>query len=893
MPLTKIPFKPGINKEVTEYANEGGYYDCNLIRFRMGYTEKIGGWANTNYAANPDSPSSFTFNGVTHSLTNWISHSGENLIGFGTTQGFYVQDGIGTAYHDITPTAQVVNLPAGSFTTTIPGSPVLVVNSPSNGLDVGARIYFAPTSGTSTSMTIDGVTVTFGTQTTVGAQSYTVISVARDTTQVAVTATGTGSVATLTGTFAVVPTAGTSITIYGLTVDGFNGIYNVITANSTTITYNNPTTGSATGGTVVFPTDSYKIIGSGSAFAGGVTGGIAVTATYLVNSGSTTVETIYAWGLGTWGLGRWGLGQPQTITYNNRQWSQASFGDDLIMSIQGGPIYYWVKSTVNWTPAITLAEYATTQQYQTITTTDVGGVFNSNTFTVAFNDYIYPGEVISFAPGSTGSIPAGTTILSISGLVVTVSNLVTIPYNSTLNVSYSGLYVPTQTNKIFVSPVYQFVIALGANPYDPTNANSTFDPLLVRWSDQTVPEQWIPQVSNQAGEQSLGNGSTLVTAVNNLQIILVYTDTAVYQMQYVGAPYVFSFTLLQENISIISQNAALTANNVTWWMGIDKFYMYNGTVQTLPCSLRRYVFSNINKAEQWQVVAGYNEGFSEIWWFYPSLTSTVNDSYVKFNFIDNVWDYGSLNRSAWLGTSLQAYPMGAYSTQTTYTTALVNYSYITTIPVADSSSFPQQGAIVIGSEIIAYTGNTGTSFTGCTRGAYGSTPNSTIQAYTPVMDVVPNQIMFHEYGVDVHTVPGVTLPVVSYIQSSDIEIGDGHHFSSIWRIVPDLTFVNSSSQNPQMTLTVLPRLNSGSSYQQNVDQPPVKNVRDYGVVPQYPIEQFTGQVYTRIRGRQFAFRVDTGNANDAYLIYGYPSTALGVMWQLGNMRLDIRPDGRR
>jgi len=827
MPLTKIPFKPGINKEVTEYANEGGYYDCNLIRFRFGYAEKIGGWANTNYVyaqQHNTSQPTYTFPGVANSLIDWVNYNSENLIGFGTTQGFFVQNGIGTAYHNITPVAQVLSLPANSFTSTTVGSPVLTVTAPNNGLQTGTIVFFAPTSGTSTSTTIDGITVTFGQQTTVGAQYYVVISASLD---------------------------------------------------------------------------SFQIIGSGYATSGGVTGGIAVTLTCMANCEFGTSVTSYAWGIGQWGLGQWGIGVGTSVNYGTftggagRVWTQYNFGQDLIMSLFGNPIYYWVNDTIGYTPAVTLSSYATTQNYNSVNVTT--GVTGSNTITVDFNDYVYPGEVITFngsiPPG--GDIPTGTYVVSITGLQVTLSGNVNIPTGSSLNLSYSFLYVPNTTNKVFVSSIYQFVICLGANPYDPTNSNTQYDPLLVRWSDQTVPSQWIPLATNQAGEQPLSSGSRLMTVVNNLQIILLFTDTAVYQMQYIGAPYVWSFTLIQDNISIISQNAAITANNVTWWMGTDKFYMYNGTVQVLPCSLRRYVFSNINKDQAWQTVVGYNEGFSEIWWFYPSLTSTVNDSYVKFNFVDNVWDYGSLNRSAWLGTSLQAYPMGAYSTQTTYTTALVNSSYIPTIQVADSSSFPQQGTIVIGNEIIAYTGNTGTSFTGCTRGAYGSTPNLTIQAYTPVMDVVPNQIMFHEYGVDNNSVFGVTLPVVSYIQSSDVSIGDGEHFASVWRILPDLTFINSSSQNPQMTLTVLPRLNSGTPYQQSVDQPPVKNVRNYGVVPQYPIEQFTGQVYTRVRGRQMALRMDTGLVNDAYLIYGYPSTALGVMWQLGNIRLDIRPDGRR
>ena len=480
---------------------------------------------------------------------------------------------------------------------------------------------------------------------------------------------------------------------------------------------------------------------------------------------------------------------------------------------------------------------------------------------------------------------------------------------TTLNVSYSGQFVPTQTNRIFISNVYQFVIALGANPYDPFNPNTEYNPLLVRWSDQANPYQWIPMASNQSGEQSLGNGSRLITAVPNLQVILVFTDTAIYQMQYVGPPYVFSFTLLQENISIASQNAAITANNVTWWMGSDKFYMFNGSVQVLPCPIRRYVFTNLNKDQAWKIVAGYNEGFSEIWWFYPSATSEINDSYVKFNFADQVWDYGTLNRTAWNGNTTYDYPMAAHSVQNTYLTSALTATNGTnlTISVADTSSFHTSGILLIDSEQIIYTGKTATSFTGCTR-----TSAATHSKYTSVGLLTPNQILFHEYGIDDNSIPNVTLPVQSFIQSSDIGLAEGNDLFSVNRIIPDLTFTNSTQgTTPIITTTVYPRLNPGSDYQTNVDTPTITAVN----IPEseaaaFPPEQYTGQpssrsllvagqgqIYTRVRGRTIAFRVDTGDLSNYVSISGYPlqvpSNSIGNMWQLGLMRFDVRKDGKR
>jgi len=944
MPLIKVPFKPGVNREIPEYANEGGYDFSNLIRFRMGYAEKIGGWANTNYVANPTSPGSYTYNGVTRSLTNWITLDGGNLLGFGTTQQYYVQNGVGSAYNDISPAANTASLLGTSFRTVAMGSPVVEIfnaassfvapTSANGGLDVGSVVYFYsqlsggllteaglyidqesyPGTGSSvgykilvgssvSALTVNGVTLNASyPQSSTLSTPYVVTSVNRKT-LTSVTASGSGTVATLIGIAAdsTLPVAvGSTVYVYGLSVSGYNGAQIVQSAsyNSstgvTTITFNSTVTAAASGGTVTW-IDSFQVIGSGTASAAGTDSTIAslaVTATYLPNVGDNT--TIYS--------------SSGAQSYTKRIWSQASFGDDLVFAIQGNPIYYWAKDTTNWNAATTLAAYANTKQYQQVNVT--GTVTSSLTFAVDFNDYVFPGQTISKASGASG-ITAGTKIVSVSGLTVTVDIAVSITAGEVLNLSYSGQFVPTQTNKLYISPVYQFVIALGANPYDPTNANTTFDPLLVRWSDQANPYQWIPQSSNQAGEQSLGNGSKLVTAVANLQIILLFTDSAVYQMQYVGAPYVFSFTMLQDNISIISQNAAITANNVTWWMGVDKFYAFSGSVQVIPCPIRRFVFSNLNKQYAWQTVAGYNEGFSEIWWFYTSNNSTVNDSYVKYNFADQAWDYGFLNRTAWLGVGTQPYPVAALNVQATYLYNSIGSSD-TTITVADTTSFPSSGVLLIGTESIPYTDKTSTTFKGCTRSS-----GVTHTAYSPVTLLTPNQLVYHEYFVDDHTVPGVTLPVPSYLQSSDFglmqadaDTAAGNSLFIMNRIIPDLTFTNSTASGGVVTFTLYPRLNPGSAYLTNVDSPTITSVLippgEQAVPPEQYVGQPTsralatagqGQIYTRVRGRTISLKVETGDSATKVSVSGYPLTinanSIGTMWQLGLLRFDVRKDGRR
>jgi hypothetical protein len=360
--------------------------------------------------------------------------------------------------------------------------------------------------------------------------------------------------------------------------------------------------------------------------------------------------------------------------------------------------------------------------------------------------------------------------------------------------------------------------------------------------------------------------------VNTRQEILIWTDASLYSMQYIGPPYVFGFTSLMDNISTISPNCMVAMNGVVYWMGVDKFFVYSGRVDTLPCSVRKFVFTNINLTQGFQIVSGYNEAFNEIWWHYPSANSQVNDSYVIFNYVENTWYYGTLNRTAWLDSPLRQYPMGAFGVQTTY----INFAMGTadnTFTTINAGSYPLAGTVKIDNEQITYTGVTGNTFTGCTRGVNG-TVAATHALYATVNYLAPNQVIYHEVGVDDQTGP-VPLPIVSYAESSDFDIGDGDHFAYVSRMLPDFAFKGSTAASPQIFLTVKPRQNAGSAYQSNpaVDKPSVASSATY------PVEQFTGEVYTRVRGRAMALRIDSPN--------------LGVAWQLGALRIDVRPDGRK
>ena len=357
---------------------------------------------------------------------------------------------------------------------------------------------------------------------------------------------------------------------------------------------------------------------------------------------------------------------------------------------------------------------------------------------------------------------------------------------------------PSVSAAVITSDASRFVISFGCNDYGSIEQN----PLLVRWSDQENYALWTPAITNQAGSYLLGTGSRIVANLQARQEILVWTDAALYSMQYLGPPFVWGFQILADNISIMGPNARATAANITYWMGLDKFYLYSGRVETLACPLRQYIFGDINIQQQYQFFASTNEGFNEIWWFYCSANSTVIDRYVIFNHLERVWSYGNMGRTAWEDSPLRQFPISA---------------------------------------------------------GYGG------------------QIIYHEDGVDDGTTNPPS-PITSYIQSADSNIGDGHNYGFVWRIIPDITFDGSYANNPAVTMTLKPRQNPGAAYNTSAT-PVVTSTQNYQGQRNYTVQQFTEIVYVRVRGRQMAFKIS--------------SDGLGVQWQLGVPSLDIRPDGRR
>jgi hypothetical protein len=743
VPLQKLQFRPGLNREGTDYSNEGGFYDGDKIRFRSGFPEKIGGWVQLNNS---------TFIGTCRALWNWVTLAGANLLGIGTSKKYYIESG-GT-YNDITPifyTSTNLGAAAGPFTaiTVAPYSSTITVTDSTYNPSVGD--YFTISGATSLGGNITAAVLN---------QEYVVATVPSTITYTFVAKNPTTGVA-VTSNASDTAKGGATVVVnyqYPVGLDVYSvglgwGAGSWPTYNITSLT--NPFTATSTGIQVLtvtqashgLTTGNYVYFYSIASNPCGITKAILQKAFPITNTGTNTytidISSITAQTTGSTvasggtvvvytpaaPLRAWNTASTVSIGQQLRLWTNDNYGQNLFIAPRGGSIYYWLAASGTGTRA---------QSLQTLSTA------------------------------------AG----------------------------YSGTYVPTTTYQVLSSAIQKFVIAMGANPYVSGTPSTTFNPMLVRWSDQLNEYQWVPAVTNQSGEFTLTNGSYIMGARATRQEILIWTDSCLYSMQYLGAPYVWGFNILMDNISVISPNSMITANNVTYWMGTDKFYMYSGRVETLPCSLRQFVFNDLNQDQAYQVFAGLNEGFNEVWWFYCSQNSTVVDKYVIYNYLDRVWYYGTMGRTAWLDSGIRQYPIAA------------DYN---------------------------------------------------------------NRIVYHENGVDDNATQ-TTTAIDAYVQSSDFDIGDGHNFGFVWRILPDVNFNGSSVNNPAVTMTIKPRVNSGTPYG-IANNPTVTSANDYGAASAYNIQEFTGQVYTRLRGRQLAFRIE--------------STGIGVNWQLGSPRIDIRPDGRR
>ena len=217
-------------------------------------------------------------------------------------------------------------------------------------------------------------------------------------------------------------------------------------------------------------------------------------------------------------------------------------------------------------------------------------------------------------------------------------------------------FVPTICLGVTVSETDRHVIVLGADPIVGDARTGVLDPMLVSFSDQENPLQFEPLDTNTAGDLRLSEGSLIVGSVKARQETLIWTDTALYSMAFIGPPFTFGLNLINNNTGLISPNGAITSPNGVYWMGYDYFYVYNGSVQKVPCSVLSYVFDDLNSGQVYKINAFTNNAHDEIGWFYPSANSTEVDRYVVYDYNDNVWSYGELSRTAWLDEGTVDYP---------------------------------------------------------------------------------------------------------------------------------------------------------------------------------------------------------------------------------------------
>jgi hypothetical protein len=503
MPLQKLQFQPGINRETTSYTNEGGWFDGDKVRFRQGFPEKIGGWEKLGFKS---------FLGSCRALWPWRTLNLDSFLGVGTHLKYYIESGEG--YYDVTPVRSTTAAGDVTFSAT-DGSSTLTVSDPSHGAVVNDFVTFSGAVSLGGNITADVLN-----------QEYQINEIV-DSSTYKIEAREPNSLSNITD----------------------DGQY-----SPTPVVANASDTGN---------------------------GGSSIVGTYQINVGLDTSVTGNGWGAGTWARGSWGSAATvDLITDTLRIWTHDNFGEDLIINVMNGGIYYWDASAANalTNPAVALSDLA------------------------------------------------------------------------------GADLAPTIAKKVLVSDVDRHVIAFGCDPLDNIGVQ---DPLLIRFSDQENVTDWRPTTTNTAGDLRLGSGSKIVTAIETRQQILVFTDVSLHAMQYIGPPFTFGINMISENITIRSPISVAAVEDTVYWMGKNEFYVYNGGVQTLPCSVRDYVFSDFNTVQAEKCFASVNSSFSEIWWFYPSANSDNNDRYVVYNYLQNIWYYGNLTRTAWVDRGVNETPIAA------------------------------------------------------------------------------------------------------------------------------------------------------------------------------------------------------------------------------------------
>ena len=574
MPLTKLQFKPGINREITSYSNEGGWSDCDKVRFRMGYPEKIGGWE--KYSAS-------TYQGTARRLHNWTALDGSDFLGVGTHLKYYIEEG--ASFSDITP-LRTSTTNSTTFAATN-GSTTITVTESNHGANVGDFVTF------SSAVSLGGVITAAILNAEHQVVSVTNANVYTFTASVAANASdsGTGGSATdaayqlSTGLDSQVGGTGWGSGLFGGTTPGAltTQLAEALDDSETAIDVDDET-GITTAGDVILIDEELMLVA-------GDTDDNTLNVTR--NHGGTTAATHadntivrLAKGNATASDDFIGWGNASTVATKTelRTWSHDNFGEDLLINPRDGAIYYWDKTNGLTTRAVELST--------------VSGATNT----------------------------------------------------------------PTVAKQVLVSDIDRHVICFGTNTYGTT----VQDPLMIRWSDQESAINWTISADTTAGSLRLGSGSTFVQAVETKREILIWTDTSLHTMRYIGGEFVFGIQMIASNITIVGSKAAVATEDFVFWMGMDNFYVYAGGTQQLPCTVKDKVFLDFNDSQRDKVFAAVNSEFSEVIWFYPSESNSLandgtgeNDRYVIYNYAEKVWYYGSIVRTAWNDRGTRFYPIAA------------------------------------------------------------------------------------------------------------------------------------------------------------------------------------------------------------------------------------------
>ena len=761
MPLSKIQFRPGVNRETTSYGDENGWYNSDLVRFRKGRPEKMGGW--TRLSGN-------TIEGTGRSLHVWAALSGSKYMGLGTETKFYIEEGGG--YNDVTPIRSTVTLGADPLTTGAASSAVVTVTAPSHGAVNGDFVTF------SGATTTDGITAAqLNTEheiTLVDSNSYT-ITTAGSASSGSTAGGGSAIIANYqinTGLDTVVTGTGFGAGLWG----GWTTGYSQTTLNDS--------------GGINASVTSFTLTSASSFEAAATTTGADLTA---VSSSIAAADSSGFPDKGTIKIGSENIRYGTNVGNVFGDLTRGDDGTTAATSSSGAAITFVGLVLID----DELIQY-TGKSSNTIDAGVVRGVRGttaaSHSDGVAVkeaNDFVGFGEASATAAESGSNIRLWAQDNWGEDLAFNVYDGTPYYWDKTLGLgnrattfaSQTGASgAPTITRRLMVSGADRHVVCFGCNPLDETAQ----DLLMIRWSDQESPFDWTPTATNTSGSQRISSGSEIISAQKTRQEMLVWTDTSLHSMRFVGPPFTFGVSMLANNVSIIGPNAVTTVGDKVFWMDRENFYVYTGRIQVIPCTLLRYVFDDINLEQNFKCFAASNKMFDEVFWFYPSADASEIDRYVKFNFTENTWDLGTLSRTAWVDDGIHNNPRGSGQASDT------NYVYV------------------------------------------------------------------HESGDD-----DDGSAMTSFIESADFDLGDGEQFMFVDRLIPDID-ITSTDADASVNYILKTRNYPGDSLATNSTN---------------AVKASTQQSFLRSRSRQAALRIESDTTN--------------ITWTLGDLRLGLRPDGRR